>query len=88
MINNDYIEPATDFDFDSIHQKEEQEEEVDYLKESIVLNDLLDFVAQNRFKRNATMCRLYANIFICRLHHFGKPNITQVEVAEILGVTK
>jgi len=88
MINNQFYEPSEDFDFDSIYQKEEQEEEVDYLKESVVLGAILDFVAPLRFKKNATICRLYAIIFICRPHYFGKPNITQVEVAELLGVSK
>ena len=85
---NEYFEPSVDFDFDSIYENEEGEEQVDYLKESIVLNELLEFIAPKRFKKNATLCRLYAVIFICRPHYFGKPSITQVEVAEILGVTK
>jgi len=89
MINNDYFEPAEDFDFDSIYNKEEQVEEVDYLKESIVLGAILDFVFKKRFKKNSALRRMYAILFICRPHYFnGKPNITQVEVAEILGVTK
>ena len=87
--HNNYYEPHVDFDFEAIYAKEEQSEEVDYPTESIILGALLDFVAPKRFKKNATLCRLYAIIFICRPHYFGKPNITQVEVAEeILGVSK
>jgi len=87
-MNNNYYEPSVEFDYDSIFQREEPEEEVDYLKESVVLNELLEFIAPPRFKKNATLCRLYAVIFICRPHYFGKPSVTQVEVAEILGVSK
>ena len=88
MINNDYYEPAVDFDFESIYQKEEQEEEVDYLKESIVLGAILDFLAPKRFTKDAAVARLYALILVCRPHYLGKPNITQVEVAEMLGISK
>ena len=86
--HNNYYEPSVEFDFESIYAKEEQTKETDYPTESIILGALLDFVAPKRFKKNATLCRLYAIIFICRPHYFGKPNITQVEVAEILGVSK
>ena len=84
----EYYEPSVEFDFDSIYEKEEQEDKVDYLKESIVLDALLEFIAPKRFKKNATLCRTFSLIFVCRPHYFGKPSITQVEVAEILGVTK
>ena len=86
--HNNYYEPSVEFDFESIYAKEEQTKETDYPTESIILGALLDFVAPKRFKKNATLCRLYAIIFICRPHYFGKPNITQVEVAEILGCSK
>ena len=64
MINNQYFEPAEDFDFDSIFNKEEQEEEVDYLEESIVLGAILDFVFEKRFKKNSAICRMYAILFV------------------------
>ena len=89
MINNDYYEPAVDFDFESIYQKEEQEEEVDYLKESIVLGAILDFLAPKRFTKDAAVARLFALIYVCRPHYFGKPNITQAEIAsKHLGISK
>ena len=85
----EYYEPSVEFDFDAIYAKEEQEEEIDYLKESKVLNELLEFLAPKRFKKNATLCRVYSLIWVTRPHFFnGNPSITQVEVAEILGVTK
>ena len=89
MINNDYYEPAVDFDFESIYQKEELEEEVDYLKESIVLGAILDFLAPKRFTKDAAVARLFALIYVCRPHYFGKPNITQSEIAsKHLGISK
>ncbi len=86
--NQNYYEPSVPFDFDQIYSNEEQDEPIDYLKESVVLNELLNFIAPPRFKKNATICRLYAILFICRPWYFGDENITQVEVAEQLGVSK
>ena len=86
--HNNYYEPHVNFDFESIYSKEEQPEEYNYPTESIILEAILEFLAPKRFKKNATLCRCYALIFILKPWFFGKPNITQVEVAEILGVSK
>lgn len=87
--NNEFYEPNVDFDFESIYRKEEEEEEVDYLKESIVLNSLLDFLAPPRSRPQACLARLFALIYITRPAYFnGDSNITQVEVAKILGTSK
>jgi len=86
--HNNYYEPHVDFDWEALYAKDEQPEEVDYPTESIILGALLDFLAPKRFKKNATLCRCYALIFILKPWYFGKPNITQVEVASILGVSK
>jgi len=90
VLNNDYFEPSCEFDFNAIYSKEEDEPTVDYLKESIVLDAVLEFVAPNRrFTKQAACCRLFAILFICRPAFInGNSNITQVEVAEILGVSK
>ena len=87
--NYDQYEPSVDFDFESIYMNEEQKEEIDYLQESVVLNSLLNFIAPKRFKKDAALARLFAIIWVCRPHYFtGDPNITQREVADILGVSK
>lgn len=89
MQNNNYYEPSVNFDFESIYKKEEQEEEVDYLKESIVLNSLLDFLVPARSRPQTCLLRLFSLIYITRPAYFnGDSNITQVEVAEILNCSK
>ena len=88
-FNFNHYEGSTNFDFESIYMKEEGAEEIDYLQESIVLNSLLNFIAPKRFKKDAALARLFAVIWICRPHYFnGNPNITQKEVADILGTSK
>ena len=83
------FEQSVDFDFESIYRNEEGEEHVDYLQESLVLNNLLNFIAPKRFKKDAALARLFAVIWICRPHYInGDPNITQKEVADILGTSK
>ena len=86
----EYYEPSEEFDFESIYRKEEEGIEVDYLKESIVLDNILNFLCPKRFEKSSTIQRVYALLFICRPHYInGDPNITQTYIAEeILGCKK
>ena len=87
---NEYYEPHTDFDYESLYERMDgPEDEVDYLKESIVLNELLNYLAPPRFKRQSITLRVYVMLYYLRPHFFnGNSNITQREIADLLGVSK
>ena len=89
----EYYEPHEDFDYEQVFKNldNEPDKELDWEKESLVLNSLLDFIAPPRFKKNVyggTLCRIYALLWVLRPHFFGNPSITQTEVANLIGVSK
>ena len=88
--NNEFYEPHTDFDYESLYERMDgAEDEVDYLKESVVLNELLNYLAPPRFKRQSITMRVYVMLYYLRPHFFnGNSNITQREIADLLGVSK
>jgi hypothetical protein len=90
MYNKEQIfEPFDEFDYDSVYKSEEGEEPNQYEQEAIILQKILEFLHPARATVQASTCRLYGLILMLRPSWLmGKTNPTQVDVANMLGVSK
>lgn len=84
----DIYEPHEDFQWDSVYEKEEGIKPDQYELEAIILCKILEFLHPPRAKPMACLARLFSLILYIKPDWLGKSSPTQVEVANMLGISK